>query len=131
MIVVDASAVVELLLGTPRARPLATRIATRSSALHAPHLVDLEVTSVVRRYEAAGALAPAVAARLIDDLHDLDISRHPHDVLLPRVWQLRANLTPYDAAYVALAEALGVPLATYDARLAAAPGHRAAVELYP
>ena len=131
MIVVDASAVVELLLGTPRASRLAHRIAAQAAALHAPHLVDLEVTSVVRRYAQSGALSAALGSRIVSDLAALDLVRYPHDVLLPRIWQLRVNLTPYDAAYVALAEGLGVPLVTYDARLAAAPGHRAVVELYP
>jgi predicted nucleic acid-binding protein len=65
----------------------------------------------------------------LEDLADLSVRRYPHDVLLPRVWELRANLTAYDAAYVALAEALGAPLFTRDRRLAGAAGHRARVEV--
>jgi predicted nucleic acid-binding protein len=128
MIVIDASALVELLLGgTPRAARLAARI--RGQTLHAPHLVDLETTSVLRSMEARG-LATAVAVQALADLVALAITRYPHDVVLPRIWQLRANLTVYDACYVALAESLATPLITCDARLAAAPGNHATIELF-
>lgn len=131
MIVLDASALVELLVGgTPRAALLAARISDPTESLHSPHLIDLEVASVLRSLEARGELSPGDAARLIADLLTFDMVKYPHDVLVPRIWQLRGNLTAYDAAYVALAETLGSPLVTCDRRLAAAPGHRARVELF-
>lgn len=131
MIVIDASALAELLVGgTPRAAQLAARIADPSESLHAPHLIDLEVTSVLRSLVARQQLSVALAARAIGDLVALDITRYPHDVLVPRIWQLRGNLTAYDAAYVALAESLRAPLVTCDRQLAAAPGNRARIELF-
>lgn len=131
MIVIDASALVELLVGgTPRAARIAMRVQHRAESLHAPHLIDLEVASVLRGLEARNGLSPALAARAIVDLMALDLVRYSHDSLVPRVWQLRGNLTAYDAAYIALAESLGSPLVTCDRRLAAAPGNRAHVELF-
>jgi predicted nucleic acid-binding protein len=97
--------------------------------LHAPHLLDAEVAHVVRRYAAIGQIGPERGRALLGDLADIPMQRHPHDWLLPRVWELRHNLTAYDAIYVALAEALDAPLVTRDRRLAAAPGHQARVEL--
>jgi predicted nucleic acid-binding protein len=82
---------------------------------------------VVRRYAAAGELDAERGREALADLADLPLLRYPHDLLLPRIWELRHNLTAFDAAYVALAEALGAPL--LDRRLAAAPGHHAQVEL--
>ena len=131
MIVIDASALVELLVGgTPRAARLAARIADPAESLHAPHLIDLEVTSVLRTLEARRQLSPAVATRAIADLLALDLLRYPHEPLVPRAWQLRGNLTAYDAAYVALAEHLASPLVTCDGQLASAPGKRARIELF-
>ena len=131
MIVIDASALVELLVGgTPRGSKLAARIRGPSETLHAPHLIDLEVTSVLRGLAAKRKLSPALAARAIVDLVALDLARYPHDTLVPRIWQLRGNLTAYDAAYVALAESLGAPLLTCDRQLAAAPGNGARIELF-
>lgn len=127
--VLDASAVVEWLLGLPLADAVGARIAGTDQNLHAPHLLAVEVTQVVRRYVACGDLEPDRGAEAIIDLADLDVVHHPHEPLLPAMWRLRANLTAYDAAYVALAEALDVPLVTLDARIAAAPGHAAAVDL--
>lgn len=128
MIVIDASALVELLVGgTPRAVRVAARV--RSETLHAPHLIDLEVVSVLRTLEARQALSSADAASAATDLTALALTRYPHDALAGRIWQLRGNLTAYDACYVALAESLAAPLVTCDAKLAAAPGHRAAIEL--
>lgn len=131
MIVLDASVVVELLMGTPRGREVAARIARPRETWHAPHLLDIEVAQVLRRYRLAGTLSAQRAAEAIDDLVDLDVTRHSHDVLLRRVWSLAGNLTAYDAAYVALAEALDAPLLTADRRLASAPGNAATIELIP
>jgi predicted nucleic acid-binding protein len=128
VIVLDASAVVELLLQTTTGVRVGQRIASRVESLHAPHLLDIEVAQVLRRFEAGGALTPERAEQALADLLDLDVRRHAHDLLLPRVWQLRHNLTAYDAAYVALAEALDAPLVTTDGRVARAKGHEARVE---
>jgi predicted nucleic acid-binding protein len=129
VIVLDASAVLEWLLGRPAARAVAARIADPGQGLHVPHLLDVEVARALRRYEATGALPAERARAALEDLRDLDAERHGHALFLPRIWQLRRNLTAYDAAYVALAEALDAPLLTADARLARAPGHRARVEM--
>lgn len=129
MIVVDASAVLELLLGTESSARAAARLLDPAESLHAPHLLDIEVAQVLRRFVAAGELTATRGREALDDLGAMPITRYPHDILLPRIWELRANLTAYDAAYVALAEALGAPVLTSDTRLARAPGHRARVEL--
>jgi predicted nucleic acid-binding protein len=129
MIVVDASAVLEVLLRTPAATAVEKRLFDPSQTLHAPHLLDVEVAQVVRRYAANGDLDDERGRAALADLADLPLRRYPHDFLLPRVWDLRNNLTAYDAVYVALAEVLDAPLLTRDKRLAAAPGHHARVEL--
>lgn len=131
MIVIDASALVELLVGgTPRAARVAARISDPAESLHAPQLIDLEVASVLRSLESRRQLSRALATRSIVDLLALDLTRYPHEALVPRIWQLRGHLTAYDAAYVALAENLASPLVTCDRRLASAPGQRARIELF-
>lgn len=129
MIVLDASAVLELLLQTAIGLKVAKRIATADETLHAPHLVDLEVAQVLRRRETSRTLSRSRAEQAIADFSDLDLTRYPHSALLPRIWALRKNVTAYDAAYLALAEALDAPLLTTDARLAKSPGHGARVEV--
>lgn len=129
MIVVDASAILEVLLRTPAAAAAAARLLDPRETLHAPHLIDVEVAQVLRRYAASNAVDAARGRAALADLADFPLTRYPHGLLLPRVWELRADLTAYDAAYVALAEALDAPLLTRDRRLAAAPGHRARIEL--
>ena len=129
MIVTDASALLELLLRTPAAGAVEARLFAPRQTWHAPHLLDIELAQVIRRYVARGEIAAARGRAALADLAVLPLHRYPHDVLLPRVWELRHNLTAYDAAYVALAEALDAPLLTRDQRLAGAPGHRAQVEL--
>src|SRR5512138_431918 len=129
VIVADASAVLELLIGTAAAERVADRLLAPDEALHAPHLLDVEVAQAVRRYVAAGDLDAAQGERAIADLLDLPIRRHPHTLLLRRVWELRDSITAYDGVYVALAEALRAPLVTRDGRLARAHGHRARIEL--
>lgn len=129
MIVVDASALLEALLRTPVAKVLEERLLDPRETLHAPHLLDIEVAQVIRRYAANGEISSERGRVALADLADFPINRYPHDFLLPRIWDLRNNLTAYDAAYIALAEALNAPLLTRDQRLAAAPGHHARVEL--
>jgi len=129
VIVVDASALLEVLLRTPAAQAVETRLLGSRQTLHAPHLLDIEVAQVVRRYAANGEIDRERGRAALADLADFPLRRYPHAFLLPRVWDLRNNLTAYDAVYVALAEALGAPLLTRDQRVAAAAGHHAAVEL--
>jgi len=130
VIVLDASAAVEWLLQTPAGRQIEKRIFSRKESLHAPHLLDLELGQVLRRLVREAAISAPRADDAIEDLLDLRVARYPHFVLLPRIWQLRHNLSAYDAAYVALAEELGATFITRDVRLAAASGHRARVELF-
>ena len=129
MIVLDASAALELLLNTDGGRLVADRIRDPQLTLHAPHLLSIEVAHVLRRLVATGEVRAARASLALDDLRALDLDRYDHELLLPRIWKLRDNLTAYDAAYVALAEALGATLLTFDERLARAPGNRATIEL--
>ncbi len=129
MIVVDASAVLEVLLNTPAAERISERIFADGETLHAPHLLDLEVAQVLRRYSLAGELKPSRGRQALEDLLDLPLTRYPHDLFLFRVWELRNNATAYDAVHLALAEVLEAPLITRDARLASAAGHRAAIVL--
>ena len=128
MIVVDASAVIEVLLQTERGRSLEGRV-FGGGLLNAPHLLDLEVTQVLRRYTLRGAVSPARAEGALRDFSDLRIERYPHHLFLGRIWQLRENATAYDAAYLALAEALNAPLVTTDRKVAEVPGHGARVVL--
>ena len=129
MIVIDASALLEALLRTPAAREVEKWLFDPGQTLHAPHLLDVEVAQVVRRYAAIGEINSDRGRAALDDLADFPLHRYSHDFLLPRIWELRNNLTAYDAAYVALAEALDAPLLTRDRRLAAASGHGARIRL--
>lgn len=129
MLVVDASAVLEVLLNTPAAARVAARLFVPGETLHAPHLLDLEVAQVLRRYALAGELDSRRGREALDDLADLPLTRYPHGLFLSRIWELRRNVTAYDAVYVALAEALAAPLVTRDAALASVRAHRARVEL--
>lgn len=129
MIVVDASAVLEVLLVTPVGVRVGERIFAPGEALHAPHLLDVEVAQVLRRLLLAGDLTAGRGQEALEDLADLRLTRHPHRPFLARIWELRHNVTAYDAAYVALAEALGAPLLTCDAPLARSAGHTARIEL--
>jgi predicted nucleic acid-binding protein len=131
LIVLDASAVVAVLLYPgPGAERIRERIESPGESLHVPHLMDLEVLHALRRQALRGALSPGRGVEALEDLASIMFVRYPHTPLMERIWELRETLTAYDAAYVALAEALDAPLVTMDARLVQAPGHRAAVEFY-
>jgi len=129
VIVLDASAALELILQTPRSAAVARRVAAPGETLHAPHLIDLEVVQVLRRFLRARALSEDRATKAFDDFRDLPVVRYAHALLLERVWSLRTNATAYDAAYLALAEALDAPLLTADRRMRTIAGTRARVEL--
>ena len=129
MLVVDTSAILEVIAGQRPPPALAERL-TRDADLHAPHLIDVEMLHALRRLTLAGALTADRAQDARTDFGDLTIVRYPHEPLADRAWALRDNLTAYDAVFVALAEAMDVPLVTCDARLATAPTHRAQVELF-
>ena len=129
MIVVDASAIAEVLLRTRDAQAIEERLFEDGQTLHAPHLVDIEIAHAVRRYAISGQINRGRGRAALAVLADLPLNRYPHRFLLPRIWDLRNNLTAYDAVYVALAEVLRAPLLTRDRRLAAAVGHRARIEL--
>jgi len=129
LIVVDSSAVLEVLLRSQTGLEIEKRIFSPQETLYAPHLLDLEVAQVLRRYCASGEMDAERGREAVRDLADIPINRYPHDVFLPRIWELRPNMTAYDAAYVALAETLPAPLLTRDTRLASAPGHAAIIEL--
>ena len=129
MIVLDASVLVEVLLNRPSVERFAHRLRDPDEAFHSPHLIDLEVAQALRRYQASGAMSPQHARQALLEFARMPIERHPHWPFLERIWELRRNLTAYDAAYVSLAEALGAPLLTCDRALASAPGHHAVVEL--
>ena len=109
---------------------ISRRIERPGENLHAPHLFDVEILHALRRHALRGILSRARSEEVLEDLSDIDVSFYPHAPLAGRIWELRDNLTAYDAAYVALAEALDATLVTTDARLARASGHHATVELY-
>lgn len=128
MLVVDASCLCEVLIGTPGAEVVRERLA--ADADHAaPHVIDVEVLGVVRREHLLGRLDRTAADQAIEDLQDWPGERFGHRLLLSRAWELRDTVRGWDAVYVSLAEALGAPLLTTDRRLAAAPGPRCPVEV--
>jgi predicted nucleic acid-binding protein len=129
MLVLDASCLIEVLLRTPAANAIERHIFAPGQTLHAPHLIDIEVAQVIRRYAAKGDIDAERGRLALEDLADTQLQRYPHAFLLPRIWELRHNVTAYDAAYVALAEALDANLLTRDRRLAASIGHHARVVL--
>ena len=130
MIVLDASAAIDWLLQTPAGLRIEQRIYARQDTLHTVHLLDVEFVQVLRRLVREGTLTPRRAVEAIEDMAALRIARYPPVLLLQRIWRLRQNLTAYDAAYVALAEELQAPLIIRERRIAAAPGHAAAVEVF-
>ncbi len=129
MIVLDASAGVELIC---RDRPYSDRVAGRIAnefAVYVPALFDLEVLQAIRNLEAADTLSGRALATALTNLADLRAVRYDHAPLRTRIWSLRHNHTAYDAAYIALAELLEATLVTTDARLARSSGHQARIEL--
>ncbi|MDQ3608543.1 MAG: type II toxin-antitoxin system VapC family toxin [Actinomycetota bacterium] len=129
MPVLDASVLVEYLAGGEHGHRVGDRLRRRGEGLWAPHLVDAEVGHVLRRLVMAGEVRPARAAAALADLADMPFRRASHLGLLERAWALRANVTFYDALYVALAERLDMALLTLDARLDGAPGIRVAIDV--
>lgn len=129
MIVVDASTLLEVLLRLPAAEAVEARLFEERQTLHAPHLLDVEVTQVLRRYANAGEINEGRGSEALADLADFPIRRYPHGFLLTRAWSLRHNFTAYDAVYVALAESLNARLLTHDQRLAAAVRRHAGIQL--
>ncbi len=127
--VLDASGAVEFLLNTAAGRRLGARLVKAAEIVHAPHLIDVEIAHVLRRYVLDGAVDEPRAVRALDHWRELSVERYPHEPFLDRIWRLRNNVTAYDAVYVALAEALGETLVTGDRRLAGCPGLNVRVEL--
>jgi predicted nucleic acid-binding protein len=129
LIVIDASALLELLLGTDRAERVAARALAPEERLHAPHLIDIEIAQALRRLAQLEDITSVRAQQALDDYAALVVDRHAHRDLMPRIWELRDSVTAYDGAYVALAEALDAPLLTCDTKLGRSHGHRAKMEV--
>lgn len=129
MLVVDTSAILGALAGRPLDADLSARL-SEDGDLHAPYLIDVEMLHALRQLVSAGHLSEDRAEDVRTDFGELTIVRYPHQPLADRAWALRHNLTAYDAVFVALAEALEVPLVTCDRKLATAPGHSASVETF-
>ncbi len=127
--VLDASGAVEMLLNTAPGQRLSARLMDDTESVHVPHLIDVEIAQVLRRYVQRGALDERLGATALRRWCEFAVERHPHEPLLDRIWQLRANVTAYDAVYLALAEALSAVVVTGDRRLAQAPGSPISVEL--
>ncbi len=127
MIVVDASAMVEALIGAEPAEELLSALA---GEVEAPHLLDIEVLSALRGLHRSGRISDQQAEEARSNYFALTISRHEAAPLAERIWQLRHQFTAYDAAYLALAEGLDAPLLTCDSKLATS-GHSANVQLFP
>ena len=130
MIVVDASAILELLLETSKGALISQRVLAEDETLHVPHLLDLEVLQVLRRYTLSGDLTSERAGQALEDFVDLPLLRYPHLPFMGRTWELRANMTAYDAVYIALAEVLPATFVTCDRRVATARYHSARVEIF-
>ena len=125
MIVLDASVVVELLLGTRRGAAARLALSSADDELHAPHLLDVEVTRAVRGLSRVGTIDETRARTALGLLRTFPLHWHAHDGLTERAWELRHNVTVYDGVYLALAEALDCVLLTADAALDAVPGSTA------
>lgn len=128
MLVIDASVVVAALT-TTRAAALVHELLSDEQTLHAPDLIQLEVAQALRKLLVSGVIEEEIARNAFGQFLDLPLTTYPHGALMRRVWELRHNMTAYDAAYVALAEALRAPLYTSDTRLAKSAGHRAKIRV--
>ena len=126
MIAVEASCLVGALLGS---QPAAVARLSREPMLHGPQLLSLEVTAVLCRLVLDRRLSEGAARGALRKLAALPLMLHPHNGLVARIWELRGTLTVREAAYVAVAEALQLPLVTADGHLARAPGPRCVIEL--
>jgi predicted nucleic acid-binding protein len=131
VIVLDASALIELLTRSDRGRRVEARALRPSESIHAPALIDLEVAQVLRRYVLSGQVPEHWARAALDLTVAFPMTRYLHEPLMKRVWELKDNFTAPDAAYIALAEALRATLVTCDARLSRIPGSNATVDLVP
>jgi predicted nucleic acid-binding protein len=129
VLVADTSAVLEAIAALDAPPGLIERLA-EDGDLHAPHLIDTELLHALRRMSIAGQISDERAEDARSDFAELALVRYRHQPLNDRVWELRHNVTAYDATFIALAETLSVPLITCDARLASAPGHNAQIELF-
>jgi predicted nucleic acid-binding protein len=129
VIVIDASVAIEVLLRTAVGKSAEARLFQPGETLHAPHLIDVEIAQVLRRYALSGQVGTSRCVEALADWQAFRVYRYAHEPLLQRVWELRENITAYDAAYVALAEGLEAPLFTCDCGLASASGPRVRVEL--
>lgn len=127
MIVLDASAVVELVLGRGVSE-LRTR--ARGQSLHAPYVIEVETLQAIRNAVRRDAVSDSGAALARANLSSLTLVLYPHRPVMERIWELRHTHSAYDASYIALAELLPAPLVTCDARLARSTGHRAEIELF-
>jgi predicted nucleic acid-binding protein len=127
VIVADASALLELLLNTPAAPEIRRRLFAEGETIHAPHLIDLEILQALRRYARTAEMGSLRADQARRVYADIGLRRYPHRIFSQRIWELRHNFTAYDAAYIALAEALDAPLLTRDRALASGSGHRAKI----
>lgn len=130
MIVLDASAAIEWLLQTPSGRRIDDRIYLNGESLHAPHLIDIEVIHVLRRLVRLSAISVRRADEAVKDFIDLRVTRYSHVLFIDRIWELRDNLSAYDAAYAALAEELGATLITHDSKFASAIHRVVEVEFF-
>jgi len=130
LIVLDASAAVDLLLRLGAVARIEARLLQFGETLHVPYIFDVEVLEAFRRRALRRELTGHRAGEALEDFAALDVIRYPHLPLVERIWALRSNVSVFDAAYLALAEALDAPVVTADARLARSPGHRTRVELY-
>ena len=130
MLVIDASAVLELLMATPDGFAVENHVLASGELLAAPHLIDVEVLHVIRRFHRTSLLTLRRSEQALEDFGDLPITRYGHELLRPDMWRLRDNLTAYDAAYIALAELLDAPLVTCDGKLARSSGHGVRFHLF-
>jgi len=130
LIIADAS-FLAMALGDDGPDGTQARERLHGEELAAPHLVDVEVTSVLRRSVLTGTVTEQRASQALQDLTDLTMERVAHVTLLPRVWELRGNFTAYDACYVAVAELFHAPLLTYDAKMANGSGAHCTFEVFP